>query len=175
MAFVGSNLWLMLTGRWYRFGYACVNFGRPISMRAYLAGSGADLRQIPEADRHREVEKLGARIMESISRIIPVLPVSLVALVFVRHRGEGLSELELKSAAYDLILRFEKAGAHIYVPRGDLDYAMGVGLRALLLRHIVLEQEGLYRADPGERGLLEYYANAIEPLLENAGSPGPAR
>ncbi len=173
-AFAAENLWLAATGRWYRFGYACVNFGRPISMRDYLAGSGADLRQLPEAERHREVEKLGARIMEAISRIIPVLPVSLVAVVFVRHRGAGLSELELKSAAYDLILRFEKAGAHIYVPRGDLDYAIGVGLRVLLLRHIVVEQEGLYLADPGETELLAYYANAIEPLLDNAGAPGPA-
>jgi len=172
--FVAENLWLAATGRWYRFGYACVNFGRPISMREYLAASGADLRQLPESERHREVEKLGARIMEAISRIIPVLPVSLVALVFARHRGDGLSELEMKSAAYDLIQRFEKAGAHIYVPRGDLDYAMGVGLRALLLRHIVLEQEGLYRVDPGERELLAYYSNAIEPLLDNADSPGPA-
>ena len=172
-AFAAENLWLAATGRWYRFGYACVNFGRPISIREYLAG-GADLRQLPETERHREVEKLGARIMAAITRIIPVLPVSLVAIVFARHHGAGLSELEMKSAAYDLILRFEKAGAHIYVPRGDLDYAIGVGLRVLLLRHIVVEEEGLYRADPGERELLAYYANAIEPLLDNTDAPGPS-
>ena len=173
VVFVAGNLWLAATGRWYRFGYACVNFGRPISMRDYLAGGG-DFRQLPDAERHREVEKLGAKIMEAITRVIPVLPVSLVAVVFVRHQGAGLSELELKSAAYDLIQRLERAGAHIYVPRGDLDYAIGVGLRALLLRHIVVEEEGLYSADPGERELLAYYANAIEPLLEDSGAPGPA-
>ena len=45
----------------------------------------------------------------------------------------------------------------------------------LLLRRIVVEQDGLYGADPGERALLAYYANAIEPLLDkdNAGVPGP--
>src|SRR6185503_6467915 len=46
--FVAENLWLAATGRWYRFGYACVNFGRPISMREYLAASGADLRKLPD-------------------------------------------------------------------------------------------------------------------------------
>jgi hypothetical protein len=61
-----------------------------------------------------------------------------------------------------------------FVPRGDLDYAIGVGLRALLLRHIVVEQEGLYRAEPGARELLAYYANAIEPLLDSSGAPGTA-
>jgi glycerol-3-phosphate O-acyltransferase len=115
------------------------------------------------------VERIGAQLMESIARIVPVLPVSLVATVFLGRRDAGWSELELKSAAYDLILRLEKAGAHIYVPRGDLDYAIGVGLRMLLLRHIVAEADGLYRASPEEAALLAYYANAIEPLVAAAG------
>jgi glycerol-3-phosphate O-acyltransferase len=169
MAFAGSNLQLMLTGRWYRFGYACVNFGRPISMRDYVKRGGADFRHLGEEARHAEVERVGARIMEAIAGIIPVLPVSLVATVFLRNRDAGWSELELKSAIYDLIMRLEQAGAHIYLPRGDLDYAIGVGLRMLLLRQIVLEGDDSYRANPDELALLAYYANAIGPLLARAG------
>jgi glycerol-3-phosphate O-acyltransferase len=168
-AFAGSNLWLMLSGRWHRFGYACVNFGSPLSLRDYVKRQGIDLRGLDDAARHREVERVGAQVMEAIARIVPVLPVSLVATVFLRNRDAGLSELELKSGAYDLILRLEKTGAHIYVPRGDLDYAIGVGLRMLLLRRIVVEQDGLYRASAGETALLSYYANAIEPLVAAAG------
>ena len=164
-AFAASNLWLILTGRWYRFGYACVNFGKPISMRDYVKRAGADFRQLGDEARHREVERVAAQIMEAVARIVPVLPVSLVATALLRDRGAGLSELGLKSVVYDLIMRLEKAGAHVYVPRGDLDYAVGVGLRMLSLRHIVEEQDGLYRADPAETALLEYYANAIEPLV----------
>ena len=55
----------------------------------------------------------------------------------------GLSELELKSEVDELIRRLEAVGAHIYVPRGDLDYAVGVGLRMLTLRRIVTEEDGL--------------------------------
>ena len=164
-AFAASNLWLILTGRWYRFGYACVNFGKPISMRDYVKRAGADFRQLGDEARHREVERIAAQIMEAIARIVPVLPVSLVATALLHDREAGLSELALKSVVYDLIMRLEKAGAHVYVPRGDLDYAVAVGLRMLLLRRIVEEQDGLYRADPAETTLLEYYANAIEPLL----------
>jgi glycerol-3-phosphate O-acyltransferase len=168
-AFLAGNLWLMLTGRWYRFGYACVNFGRPLSMRDYVKRHGVDFRRLEDAARHQEVERVGAQVMEAIARIVPVLPVSLVATVFLDGRGAGWSELEVKSAAYDLILRLEKSGAHVYVPRGDLDYAIGVGLRMLLLRHVVEEQDGLFRASPAEAGLLSYYANAIEPLVAAAG------
>jgi glycerol-3-phosphate O-acyltransferase len=112
--------------------------------------------------------------MEAIARIVPVLPVSLIATVVLSRRDCGWSELELKSAAYDLILRLEENGAHLYVPRGDLDYAIGVGLRMLLLRRIVVEENGLYRASPDERALLAYYANAIEPLVTAAGAVQPA-
>jgi glycerol-3-phosphate O-acyltransferase len=172
--FVAGSLWLMLTGRWHRFGYACVNFGTPISMRDYVRRHGIDFRQLDDEDRHREVERVGAQVMDAIARVVPVLPVSLVATVFLRNHDAGWSELELKSAAYDLILRLEKAGAHIYVPRGDLDYAIGVGLRMLLLRRIVAEQDGLYRANPADAALLSYYANAIEPLVAAAGGPQTA-
>jgi glycerol-3-phosphate O-acyltransferase len=170
-AFAASHLWLAATGRWFRFGYACVNFGTPISMRERLAAGGTDLRQLPDVERHEEVGKIGAKLMEAIGSIIPVLPVSLVAAAVLRSRGAGLAEIELKSAAYDLILRLEQSGAHLYVPRGDLDYAIGVGLRMLLLRRAVVEQEGLYRADPAQLPLLEYYANAIGPALDRAGVP----
>ncbi|MGH8622518.1 MAG: 1-acyl-sn-glycerol-3-phosphate acyltransferase, partial [Burkholderiales bacterium] len=168
-AFVAGNLWLMLTGRWHRFGYACVNFGKPLSMREYVRQHGIDFRRLDDGERHREVERVGIQVMDAIARIVPVLPVSLVATAFLRRHDAGWSELELKSAAYDLILRLEQAGAHIYVPRGDLDYAIGVGLRMLLLRRIVVEEDGLYRASPGEDALLSYYANAIEPLVVAAG------
>jgi glycerol-3-phosphate O-acyltransferase len=168
-AFVADNVWLMLTGRWYRFGYACVNFGNPISMRDYVRRHDVDFRQLDEAERHHAVERVGVQIMEAIARIVPVLPVSLIATVVLSRRDSGWSELELKSAAYDLILRLEQAGAHIYVPRGDLDYAIGVGLRMLLLRRIVVEQDGLYHASPEDGALLAYYANAIEPLVAASG------
>jgi len=167
-AFACSNLWLMATGRWFRFGYACVNFGRPISMREYVARRGVDFRALGDEARHREVERLAGDIMGAISRVVPVLPVSLVATVFLNGGEGGYSELELKSSAYDLIQRLEQGGAHLYVPRGDLDYAIGVGLRMLLLRRIVLEEDGVYRAAVAERPLLAYYAHAIEPLLAPA-------
>jgi glycerol-3-phosphate O-acyltransferase len=54
----------------------------------------------------------------------------------------------------------------VYVPRGDQDYAITVGLRMLTLRHLVEEDaQGLFRAAPGELPLLRYYARSIEHLF----------
>jgi glycerol-3-phosphate O-acyltransferase len=171
-AFFANNLWLMLTGRWYRYGYACVNFGRPISMREYVAREGVDFRVLDDTQRHRVVARVGERLMEAIREVIPVLPVSLVATAFVQAKSTksaqsaSLAEIDLKSNAYDIFRKLEAAGAHVYLPRSDWDYAIGVGLRMLTLRHIVQEHDGLYRVADNEWPLIEYYANAIAPLVD---------
>ena len=111
--------------------------------------------------------------------VIPVLPVPLVASVFTaRHDGGGrpLSALELKAAAHRLLADLAAAGARVYIPRRDQDYAVEAGLRMLTLRHLVEEDQGLYRARTAEMPLLRYYASSIAHLLPaSATPPAPAR
>jgi glycerol-3-phosphate O-acyltransferase len=161
LTFAGHNLWLMLTGRWYRLGYACVNFGSPLSMRAYVRERGLDFAGLDEAARKDAVAALGRRLMREIGGVIPVVPVALVAQVFRRDPGRALSELEVKTAAGELLAGWEARGAHIYIPRQDRDYAIGVGLRMLTLRHIVGENDGLFAPVPENLPVLAYYANSV--------------
>ncbi len=113
------------------------------------------------------LERLGAELMERIGGVIPALPVPLVASVLVESAGEPLSELELKSRTFRLMTELETAGAHVYIPRRDQDYALVAGLRMLTLRHLVEEKDGLYSAVPGEMPLLRYYASSIGHLTES--------
>ncbi|HKD16324.1 MAG TPA: 1-acyl-sn-glycerol-3-phosphate acyltransferase [Thermoanaerobaculia bacterium] len=163
--FMARNLWLMTRNRWYRFGYACVNFGSPISLREWVSARGVDFRELAKEDRSRHLEELARELMEAVARVIPALPVSLVATVFVRAPERGFSELELKAAALALMESLEARGAHVYVPRGDQDYAIAVGLRMLTLRRLVEAADGIYRAVPAELPLLDYYAHSIAHLV----------
>ena len=163
--FVGRNLWLMARNKWHRFGYACVNFGSPFSLREYVARRGVDFRGLPREEHSRRLEELARELMESVARVIPAVPVPLVATVFVREPGRTWSELELKAAVLRLTEELEARQAHVYVPRGDQDYAIAVGLRMLTLRRLVEDAEGLYRARPEELPLLNYYANSIAHLF----------
>jgi glycerol-3-phosphate O-acyltransferase len=159
--FLLKNIWRMMLGRWYRFGYACVNFGPPISIRRYMQEKHLNFRCMSDDQRHHEVERLGNHVMSEIGRVIPVTPVALVALVFVQNPGKSFSELELKFAAFGLMSKLEEQGAHLYVPRQDHDYAITVGLRMLILRDLVTERDGLFSVSQSELSLLRYYANSI--------------
>jgi glycerol-3-phosphate O-acyltransferase len=165
LRFIGRNLLLMVRSRWHRFGYACVNFGTPVSMRAWCAEQGVDFRQLDRDDRQESVAVLGASLMAEVGRVIPVLPVSLVATVFIRDPEAQLSELEIKGCVADLVDEVEAGGGRVYVPRRDMDYAVTVGLRMLTMRHLVLETDGLFAANPRELPVLRYYANSIAHLL----------
>src|SRR5262249_13383231 len=153
-AFLLRSLWLRLRGRWYRYGYACVRFGLPISLREYLRERGMDLRALAEKERFAEIERLGQRLMREVGRVVPALPVSLVARAVLAAGEEGLSSLELKGAVFDLMRRLRVEGAHVHIPRQDQEYAVEVGARMLLLRRLILCQEGMYRVNPDETALI---------------------
>lgn len=158
------HVWLALHGRWYRFGYACVSFGAPVSLREYVAARGLDFRTLDQPARFAEVERLARLLMTKVGEVVPVLPVALVATVLL-DAGAPLSLLELKARVLDLTQRLAARGAHVHIPRADQDYAAEVGLRMLRLRHLIDENDGLYAMKPDEGVLLRYYANSIAHLL----------
>ncbi len=155
---------LAVLGRRYRHGYACVNFGKPVSMRSYVAALGVDFRALDDAGRREPVAAVGRMLMARIGEVVPVLPVPLVATVLLRDAARPVSELELKSAVQALMNRIESSGGHVYVPRSDRDYALTVGLRMLTLRGLVQEEGGLFQPNPRELTILRYYANSIAHL-----------
>jgi glycerol-3-phosphate O-acyltransferase len=175
--FVLGQLALAARGRWHRFGYACVVFGTPISMRAYLRQHRMDFRTLPAEEQSARLAALGADLMRAVGAAVPVVPVPLVAAVFVEQAEHGLgplSPLELKAAAWRRIAALEAAGATVYVPRRDQDYAIEAGLRVLTSRHLVEERDGLYLARAGELPVLRYYANSIAHFTVPPGGAAPA-
>lgn len=164
LRYLWRSLWLALRGRWYRYGYACVSFGTPISLRDYLSSREMDFRALEEGQRRSEIEAFGNHLMEAVGRVIPALPVSLVASAFLQNLEGQLSLFELKGEVFDLMRRVQATGAHVHIPRSDVEYAVEVGLRMLKLRQLVIEEDGLYRANAEETILLRYYANAIAHL-----------
>ncbi len=171
LGFLARQVGLMLRGRWYRFGYACVNFGTPVSARDWLKRHmDGDLRGLSREQRFEQVQALAADLMAAVAGVVPVLPVPLVARVLLQATGP-VSLLELKAACQREMEKLRQAGARLYLPRGDEDYAIEVGLRMLALRRLVEETDGLWSVNAQESELLRYYANSIAhlaaPMIED--------
>jgi glycerol-3-phosphate O-acyltransferase len=135
------------------------------------AAAASTSRGLDEAARKLEVAALGRRLMQAIGGVDAggaggAGGAGLRAAIAAR----ALSELEIKSAAFALLREWEARGAHIYVPRHDQDYAIGVGLRMLTLRRIVEERDGLYCAGGGKPAGARLLRQLRRPLRRRGGA-----
>ncbi|MGB6011644.1 MAG: 1-acyl-sn-glycerol-3-phosphate acyltransferase, partial [Desulfobacterales bacterium] len=112
--FIRRSLVLMILNRWRRYGYACVNFGTPLSAKAYCLDQGLNLSRLPRTDRFPEIEKLCHRLMSAISEVVPVLPVSLMSTVFLEAMGTELDILDIEERINRLINELQARGAPVF-------------------------------------------------------------
>ena len=174
LVFWGRQWWLWLKGDWYRFGYACVNFGRPLSAKAFFLERDEDPRHLDRERRFVAVGALAEELMDRVGTIVPALPVSVVAQVLLVEPERAWDRLQLKARVQERFASLETEGASVYLPRGDRDYGVEVGLRMLVLRHVLEEADGLLRVRQEDLDLLRYYADAL-PASGTQQAPAPSR
>ena len=159
--FLWRSLILMVLSRWQRFGYACVNFGPNISAGEFCRLNDINFSKTDRDGRFIYIEKLCHQLTESIGHIIPILPVSLVSTVMLNEKKDWLSALEVEAKVHQLIDELHALGTDIYVSRRSRAQNILTALNTLKLRRMVIESDGLYRADPESHDVLAYYANSI--------------
>jgi len=160
---VGVNYDRTLEDRsWQRLGFACVNFGTPVSAREFCRVHAVNLSKIDRSERFSLVQELCNQLMVSIRDIVPVLPVSLVAGVLLERREPWLSEFDIKARVHGLIEELQAQGAPVHVPTRGAELSVTTAFKMLRLRRMVIESDGLFSADPKSLDILSYYANAME-------------
>lgn len=147
---VAKQLWLRITGRYHKYGYAAVSFGCPLSLKQFSEGVEGDLTM-----------PLATELMKQIGAIVPILPVPAVSWLILKNGPMTHEEVEtgLSRMIADL------PEAHIHMPRDDQVYAAEVGLRNLVERKILSVKGGEYVANPDHSDLLLYYASSIRHLM----------
>lgn len=161
-------LWQTVRGKRYKNGYACVNFGRPVSLRDWMTTRSLDKGELDD------VKPLAEDLMQRVGNITPILPVALVSSVLVSDPERRYSSLALKSDVLALLDRLRAGGRRAYIPRNDGDYAVNVGVRMLTLRGALVENDGMFSINQAELPLLAYYANSIAHLLSPAQMLSPS-
>ncbi len=154
-AFLLRQVVLAGTGRWHRFGYACVVFGEPLTLSDWRAGAGLEL------DDPETAVRLADTLMARVARALPVTPVALVADVLQAAGPDGLARDALAVAVDTRIAEITAAGGYVHLPRSSRGYLIEVGLRMLLSRRLVHADNGRLAVVTGEEAVVAYYANAV--------------
>ena len=149
IGFTGRMLWRSLRGNFPGFGATAAAFGPPVSLRRFLEDGGPD-----------PAEALGAELMARVARVVPILPVPLVAAALVAgpaDRAALLAEVTRIADALqadDAVLRLHPKGLVETVDEGVLH----------LTRRGVIGPD--LRVRPGKAALLAFYAASVQQRLE---------
>jgi len=164
--FILRNFFLMILSRWRRYGYACVNFGTPLSIKTYCRETGTQFSRLDRQKRFPEIALLCRRLMDDIALVIPVLPVSLVSAVFLDAPDAELDLETIERQADRLIDELQKNGAPVLeTPRSTRMVAIADAVDLMRLRGLLFEDDDRFKAAAHEHPLLKYYANAISHWL----------
>lgn len=147
--------------RLLRFGYAGVNFGRPVSMQDYCIKNGIDLAALDQSARFEVVTRLSRELMGAVADVIPILPIALMSEVMLSRQLLWSSELELKSLAAERIEALQAQGAPIRITANACEQVLSAALTMLEGRGFAERNEGELRARAESIDVLQYYANSI--------------
>jgi len=151
------------------FGFACANFGTPVSFKRWLLNHWVDWSKLDRAERFEWLSKLGGELMEDIAALIPVPPVALVCRVLIKEDGALVSMETLKTRYAQEADRAKANGANLFLPDGDGSLGIPEALTLLRGRGMIVQTGSDEISVPqSQRRLVEYYANSIRQFFDDA-------
>ena len=155
-----------------RYGRACVNFGAPLDVDAWLAARPGVL-QLPREERLPRLKELADEVMRRIAAITPVTPVPLAATALLRHPGERIGRAEWEGLLDRLRDELRGAGAHVVGEERTSAEILDRALVMFTLRRVVSPDGDTFRIDRGQDALLRYYAGSIAHFFDARPSRDP--
>ncbi len=165
LSYLASNTARLFTGRLKRYGRVAVNFGTPLSLRAWLQTQPADVLSRPKEARLTALEVLAREMMTRIGAIIPVTPVPLAAAALLSFGQNVVGKDAVLERMDQLRDRLEEVNAKVVRGGTRIADIWDRAWRMLGMRRLVLVDGASLVILPKGRPLLEYYANSIAHLI----------
>ena len=165
LSYVFGNTLRLVTGRLKRYGRVAVNFGTPLSLRAWLTTAPAGLLDWPRERRLPELQKLAGEMLTRIGAVIPVTPVPLAAAALLSFEKTVISRDALLDRMDVIRDRLRDVNAKVVRGGSRIEEVWDRAWRMLRLRRLVVADGGSLVILPRGRPLLQYYANSIAHLV----------
>ena len=150
-----------------RYGRACVNFGAPLDVDAWLA-SRPGMLDLPREERLPRLKELADEVMARIAAIMPVTAVALASAALLRHPGETIARQEWEGLMDSLRQSLRAVRAPVIGDERSSGEILDRALVMLTLRRVVEADGSGFRVDRRQDLLLRYYANSIAHFWDRA-------
>ena len=116
------------------------------------------------------LEAFAESLVRAVGTEVPITPVAAVAWVYQHMDAPAPSRAELRDRMLEVLAAAQDRGLPLHLPRGSFQRAFEVGLRVLLLRRILLMDEGHLVLPAHKAALLDYYAHGVAHHLDQTRS-----
>src|SRR5207247_3926685 len=164
-SYLVSNTVRLFTGRLKRYGRVAVNFGTPLSLRAWLKTAPPDVLTLPREARLPELERLAREMLVRIGAIIPVTPVPLAAAALLSFGQTVIQKNALLERMDQLRDRLLEVNGKVVRGGARIGEVWDRAWRMLRMRRLVVADGDTLVVLPRGRPLLEFYANSIAHLI----------
>jgi len=164
-SYLFSNTVRLLTGRLKRYGRVAVNFGTPLSLRAWLKTAPSEVLSLPKEARLPELERLAREMLARIGAIVPVTPVPLAAAALLSFGQTVVQKDALLERMDQLRDRLKDVNGKVVRGGARIAEVWDRAWRMLRMRRLVVADGDTLVVLPRGRPLLEFYANSIAHLL----------
>lgn len=162
--YLGTNALRLVTGNLKRYGRVAVEFGTPLSLRAW-AREHPGVLDLPRDQRLPAVQRLADDVLAWIGAIMPVTPVPLVAAALLSFEETIVEEQELLDRIETFSDYLRRAGGHPFHHDLGAEGILDRAGRMLAMRRLAVREGSRFVLLPRQRPLLEFYANSIKHLL----------
>jgi len=142
-----------------------VNFGTPLSLRAWLKTAPSDVLSLPREARLPELERLAREMLVRIGAIIPVTPVPLAAAALLSFGQTVIQKNALLERMDQLRDRLLEVNGKVVRGGARIAEVWDRAWRMLRMRRLVVADGDTLVVLPRGRPLLEFYANSIAHLV----------
>lgn len=168
LRYVWWNAVRIVGGRWKRYGRAAVIIGEPLPLAPWLEQQDREtggLFGVDRPERLARVQALSDSVLERIAAIIPVTPVPLACAAVQSFDSDFISRDQLLERMSDMRDVLRELNARVIHREGSIEEVLDRAWRMLRMRRILVEAGAGYAVPPGQRPLVNYYANSIAHLL----------
>ena len=164
-SYLTSNALRLVTGRLKRYGRAAVNFGTPLSLRAWLAAAPPGVLAWPKERRLAALQRLADEMMHRIGAVLPVTPVPLAAAALLSFEQTAIARRAVLERMDELRDRLLDANGKVVRGGARIHDVWDRAWRMLRMRRLVVADGDTLVVLPRGRPLLQYYANSIAHLV----------
>lgn len=149
------------------FGYACANFGNPVSFSKWLEEHNVIWPELSREQRFVWITQFGQHLMDGISAVVPATPVAILSRIWFSDTSQSFKYDELETRFSAVCKELRHNNCHVVLVHDNEKATLAHAIKFALGRKLLVkDDQQQYTINPDMTGLAFYSGNSLSQHLK---------